>query len=68
MSSTFAEESDRAMNPYKTTLERAFEIARSGDVKSLDELKARLKLEGYYHNLIGGRSLRRQLKDLIAAA
>ena len=68
MRSDLTEESDRAMDPDKTALERAFEIARSRDVKSIVEITALLKREGYDQYQIEGRSLRRQLRDLIAAA
>jgi hypothetical protein len=35
------------MDPYKTTIERAFELARSRAFKNIAELVARLDGEGY---------------------
>jgi hypothetical protein len=51
-----------------TSLERAFELARSGRCATIDEVKQRLKAELYDQHMIEGRSLRSQLRDLIAAS
>jgi hypothetical protein len=58
------------MVPGKSALERAFEIAASGDVASLKELEKALRAEFYdaAEVAMAGRSLRRQLLDLIAGA
>jgi hypothetical protein len=51
------------MVPGKSALERAFEIAASGDVASLKEIEKALRAEFYDANELSmaGRSLRRQL-------
>jgi hypothetical protein len=51
-----------------STIERAFQIARSGTVRSIVELKEALKRESYDVFLIQGRHLMRQLSDTIKAA
>jgi hypothetical protein len=51
-----------------TALERAFQLAKSGDCTSVMELRKRLKDEGYSLQKIVGRSLSRQLEALIKAA
>jgi hypothetical protein len=55
-----------AVDPHRTSLERAFELARSGRYASIDEIKQRLKAELYDQHMIEGRSLRSQLRALIA--
>ncbi len=61
--------SERAvMEPNKSTLERAFELARSGRCASVEELRHRLKKESYNQELVTGRSLTIQLRALMAAA
>lgn len=55
----------------KPFLERAFELARSGEVQSVDELRKRLAAEYGDRAAAGhlrGRALQRQLRDEIAAA
>jgi hypothetical protein len=54
----------------KSILERAFEIAVSGEVTSLRQLARALRAEGYDATEIvaAGRVLRRQLNELMAAA
>jgi hypothetical protein len=56
------------MDPNKTTIERAFELARSGECKSINEIRRQLKIEGYDEGVIEGRSLLMQLRTLIAEA
>ena len=49
-----------------TTLERAFELARSGDCQSVQEIRERLRAEGHIDSQVTGPSLMRQLRGLIA--
>ncbi|HEY3697169.1 hypothetical protein [Phenylobacterium sp.] len=53
-----------------TTLERAFELARSGDHASPETLRRQLAAEGYHdaRAQVSGRSLRGQLMRLCAEA
>ena len=51
-----------------TALERAFQLARSGEVLGLSEIVGALRREGYSTDQMQGRTLRRQLTDLIQAA
>ena len=57
-----------AMHQNMTTIERAFQLARSGQVETLRDLKQVLKSEGYSQEQIEGRSLLTQLKNAIAEA
>ena len=50
-----------------TSIERAFELARSGKCRSFSEIKAALKAEGYDTATITGGTLSKQLRQLIAA-
>jgi hypothetical protein len=54
-----------SMDGTKTTLERAFELAKSGSVLNMAELHSKLKREGYMLNQIDGPTLRRQLSQLM---
>jgi lactam utilization protein B len=57
--------------PYRpTTIERAFELAQSGTVYSVTELRLALKREGFADGRMhtDGHSVQRQLSALIAAA
>jgi hypothetical protein len=54
------------MDPRTTELERAFQLAMSGDCRSVDEIRKKLSQEGYYATQITGKSLLRQLQGLIA--
>jgi hypothetical protein len=56
------------MDQTKTALERAFELAKSGNVASVTDLRARIKSEGYAQNQLDGPALGRQLRNLIAKA
>ncbi len=56
------------MEPHKSAIERAFELARLGACKSVNEIKQKLRDEGYDDNMITGRTLRIQLRTRIAAA
>jgi hypothetical protein len=51
-----------------TTLERAFQLAKSGDYASVPDIKKRLIQEGYSIAQITGRALSKQLLALIRAA
>jgi hypothetical protein len=51
-----------------TTLERAFELAKSGDYESVTEIRAKLKAEGYALSQLEGPSLNRQLRELCKAS
>ena len=56
------------MEPHKNTLERAFELARSGKFNTPEEIKRQLKAEGYDNHAITGRSLLMQLRTIIASS
>jgi hypothetical protein len=57
------------MDPKVSALERAFQLAGSGGVAKVDDIKKQLKQEGYDESAMnGGRSLRMQLKKLIHEA
>jgi transketolase N-terminal domain/subunit len=51
-----------------TALERAFQLAKSGNVATMDALKNQLKAEGYSVATVTGKALTRQLRSLINAA
>ncbi len=51
-----------------TTLERAFELARSGDCASISEVREKLVAEGYSLQQLTGPTLLKQLRTLCAAA
>jgi hypothetical protein len=47
-------------------LERAFQLARSGRVAKIDDIRKQLKHEGYDESVVdGGPSLKSQLRNLI---
>ena len=56
------------MDHNVTALERAFQLAKSGDCSSVADLKTRLRSEGYATTDIVGGSIRKQLSALIEAA
>jgi hypothetical protein len=56
------------MTQKMTALERAFQLARSGDVSKCSEIVKALSREGYSSDQIAGPSLKRQLTDLIKTA
>jgi len=47
--------------------ERAFQLARSGTVSSVDEIRRALNREGYQANELQGSALYRQLRAVIRA-
>jgi hypothetical protein len=51
-----------------TTIERAFQLAKSGSYSSVADIKKRLSVEGYSIAQITGGVLSGQLKALIEAA
>jgi hypothetical protein len=56
------------MNPSFTALERAFQLAKSGECRSVDDIRRKLTSEGYYAAQITGKGLQRQLQGIITAA
>ncbi len=56
------------MEPGKTALERAFELAKNGEATSTEHIRRILKQEGYEERQVQGRALSRQLLALIKAA
>jgi hypothetical protein len=55
------------MDPRITELERAFQLAKSGECRSVDEIRKKLSSEGYYATQVTGKGLLRQLQGIIAA-
>jgi hypothetical protein len=58
------------MDSKISALERAFQLARSGQVANIDDIKKKLKQEGYDVSAAAyvGLSIRSQLRALIKAA
>jgi hypothetical protein len=56
------------MDHRMTALERAFQLARSGRVSTIADIVGSLKRSGYSIDQIEGRTLKRQLANLIRAA
>jgi hypothetical protein len=56
------------MDHRATPLERAFELARSGVCSSVDDIRRRLRAEGYSIQTLEGPTLLRQLRELCTAA
>jgi hypothetical protein len=56
------------MDPNKTALERAFELARSGRYANVELIRRAVSAEGYFQAQIEGPELTRQLRAIIAAA
>jgi hypothetical protein len=56
------------MSNRATVMERAFELARSGQHRRIQEIIAALRREGYSTAQIQGQGLRRQLLALIKVA
>lgn len=57
-----------SMSLPPTTMERAFDLARSGQAASVQEIRAVLRAEGLDHLQIQGPSLLKQLRAIIAEA
>ena len=58
----------QAMQFRPTALERAFELAKSGDYETVSDIRKKLNSEGYSADQVSGRTLQRQLRELIEAA
>lgn len=58
----------RGMDPSRTALERAFDLARSGTCLYVKDIVWQLKSEGYSPRQIQGPSLKKQLQELIEKA
>jgi hypothetical protein len=56
------------MTNRPTPLERAFELARSGECATVTDVKQRLKDEGLSASQVEGPVLTRQLRELCVAA
>ena len=56
------------MEPDKSAIERAFELAQTGRFLDVSEIKDRLRNEGYFTETVTGPTLRTQLKAMIEAA
>jgi hypothetical protein len=56
------------MESNKSTLERAFELARSGTIRDFGELRLKVSREGYTANQLDGYALHKQLRGLIREA
>lgn len=57
-----------AMDHTITAVERAFQLAKSGRCTSVDDLRRRLRAEGYAANQITGPALSKQLATFIKGA
>ena len=51
-----------------TPIERAFQLAKSGEYEGLQDVLRQLKVEGLSVSQIEGRAIRTQLRDLCVAA
>ena len=56
------------MESKVTALERAFQLARSGRMATIDDIRKRLKQEGYDAWVVTGPSLTMQLRELISTS
>ena len=56
------------MEAHKSPLERAFELARTGQFATLSSLVQRLSWEGYSASQIEGPQLKKQLNAVLHAA
>jgi hypothetical protein len=56
------------MDPHKSALERAFEIARSGEYPTIELIVRHLNKEGYDSEQVFGPVLAKQLNTLIRKA
>jgi hypothetical protein len=56
------------MEPNVTALERAFQLAKTGRYLDIAHIKQQLNQEGYSHNQIAGRTLIRQLQEIMRGA
>lgn len=56
------------MDQHSSALERAFQLAKSGDFANVHHIKQRLAKEGYSAEQVNGPKLLAQLRLLIATA
>jgi hypothetical protein len=56
------------MVQIKIPLQRAFELARSGKIGNVADLRSQLGKEGYQTDQLSGGSLLRQLREIIKTA
>jgi hypothetical protein len=56
------------MQPNQTAIERAFELAKSGQYSTVNVIKNKLKAEGYAIDQVDGRALTAQLRALMKDA
>jgi len=54
------------MKPYTTPIERAFELAQSGQYANVADIKAAVSAEGYAIAPLTGGTLMKQLRGIIA--
>ncbi len=55
-------------SPNISVIERAFQLARSGRCSAVQDIRYRLKIEGYSDAQVTGMILLRQLKALMKAS
>ena len=53
------------MEPNVSAVERAFQLAKTGRYPTVQDIKQHLKKEGYLPHYIEGRTLSRQLREII---
>jgi hypothetical protein len=56
------------MKQNMNTIERAFELARAGQCVTLKDIRVRLLAEGYAQDMLVGRYLSSQLRQLMREA
>ena len=56
------------MNKVGSPLERAFDLARSGQFQTIQKIRDRLRHEGYSDAQVYSRALSKQLRELIVVA
>lgn len=56
------------MQPNQTVLERAFELAKSGEHSTVNIIKGKLKAEGYPLDQVDDKALTTQLRALMKDA
>jgi len=56
------------MDHNKSPLERAFEIAKSGECETVSDIRDRLRAEGYDHRQLEGPVLAKQILEMIRRA
>ena len=56
------------MDHHLSPLERAFELARLGSCASMTDIRRKLRSEGYSVVQITGKTLSKQIREVISAA